>query len=95
MGEGEGTLDAGESDVRLEDVEVGLVTDASFTSRSFSTPQQVIAVDPDHQGQGVGSALLDWGVERAMQDGLPVWLDALSLEVSSRPIRFHLQELSF
>jgi GNAT superfamily N-acetyltransferase len=32
-----------------------------------------IVVDPDHQGKGVGSALLEWGTKRADQDVLGVF----------------------
>jgi GNAT superfamily N-acetyltransferase len=42
-----------------------------------------IVVDPDHQGKGVGSALLEWGIKRADEDGLGVFCLS-SAEVSLR-----------
>ncbi|SDA02906.1 BZ3500_MvSof-1268-A1-R1_Chr11-1g03209 [Microbotryum saponariae] len=33
-------------------------------------------VDPKYQGQGIGSALIRWGLDRADEDGLPCYTDA-------------------
>ena len=37
----------------------------------------ILVADPDHFGQGVGAALLRWGMERAEQDGHRIFLDAM------------------
>lgn len=39
-----------------------------------------IAVDPPHQRQGLGAALLKHGLERCARDGLPAYLEATSPE---------------
>ena len=36
----------------------------------------VIAVAPEHQRKGIGAMLLKWGMDRATEDGVPVWLCA-------------------
>jgi GNAT superfamily N-acetyltransferase len=45
-----------------------------------------IVVDPNHQGKGVGSALLKWGTKRADKNGLGVFCVS-SAEVSLDPCR--------
>ena len=35
-----------------------------------------VAVDPDHQCQGIGKTLIEWGIEQASQDNVPVCLEA-------------------
>jgi ribosomal protein S18 acetylase RimI-like enzyme len=43
------------------------------------TPQyylQLLGVDPDHQGRGIGSALLDAVLTRADREGVPAYLEA-------------------
>jgi ribosomal protein S18 acetylase RimI-like enzyme len=37
-----------------------------------------LGVAPDHQGRGVGSALLRAGIERSERDGVPLYLEATS-----------------
>jgi GNAT superfamily N-acetyltransferase len=34
-----------------------------------------IGVDPDHQGEGIGAALVEFGLDRARQDGVPAFLE--------------------
>ncbi|OJD32508.1 gnat family [Diplodia corticola] len=35
-----------------------------------------LATHPDHQGKGVGAALVRWGIEQGERDGVPVYLEA-------------------
>ena len=35
-----------------------------------------VGVDPDHQGGGIGSALVKLGLARAAEDGIPAYLEA-------------------
>lgn len=35
-----------------------------------------LAVHPDHQGQGIGQKLVEWGLEQASREGTPVGLEA-------------------
>ena len=35
-----------------------------------------VGVDPDHQGGGIGSALVKSGLARAAEDGIPAYLEA-------------------
>lgn len=43
----------------------------------------MVAVDPDHQGRGIGSALIRFGLERAVPDGADAFLEtAISDNVS-------------
>ena len=37
---------------------------------------EMCAVHPDHQGKGVGKALLDWGLAQADSEGIPAYLEA-------------------
>jgi GNAT superfamily N-acetyltransferase len=39
----------------------------------------LIGVEPRHQGRGLGSRLLAWGLARADHDGLPAYLEASTL----------------
>jgi GNAT superfamily N-acetyltransferase len=39
---------------------------------------QLLGVDPDHQGLGIGSALLDAVLTRADREGMPAYLEATS-----------------
>lgn len=36
----------------------------------------ILVVDPAFQGEGVGQALLGWGIERARKEGRGLWLDS-------------------
>lgn len=36
----------------------------------------MLATDPAHQGKGAARELLQWGVQRATEDGLPAYLEA-------------------
>ena len=40
---------------------------------------QLLGVDPDHQGRGIGSALLDAVLTRADREGIPAYLEATSV----------------
>lgn len=44
----------------------------------LDTVPNSIAVDPDHQGKGIGTMLALWGVEQAMKEGRDVYLLASS-----------------
>ncbi|OMP84345.1 Puromycin N-acetyltransferase, partial [Diplodia seriata] len=35
-----------------------------------------LATHPDHQGKGIGAALVRWGIEQGEKDGVPVYLEA-------------------
>ncbi|CDZ96455.1 GNAT domain [Phaffia rhodozyma] len=37
---------------------------------------ELIYVHSDHQGQGVGKALLQWGIDQAESQGVPIYLEA-------------------
>src|SRR5680860_551126 len=39
--------------------------------RADSIPQAIMAVEPEHRGQGIGRALLAANVEQAVAEGLP------------------------
>jgi predicted N-acetyltransferase YhbS len=39
-----------------------------------TTDLYILATAPEFQGKGVGSMLLDWGLEIAKQEGLDAWL---------------------
>ncbi|EDU40086.1 GNAT family acetyltransferase [Pyrenophora tritici-repentis] len=36
----------------------------------------LLHTDPDHQGRGAGSLLLDWGIKRSDELGLPIYLES-------------------
>jgi len=36
----------------------------------------LIMVLPEHQGKGLSTQLMNWGLKRAREDGLPIYLDA-------------------
>ncbi|CAA9958252.1 GNAT family acetyltransferase [Pyrenophora teres f. maculata] len=36
----------------------------------------LLHTDPDHQGRGAGGLLLDWGIKRADELGLPIYLES-------------------
>lgn len=37
---------------------------------------EILAVDPDYHRRGVGKALVQWGVDKAISEGLECHLDA-------------------
>lgn len=38
--------------------------------------QSLLYVSPEAQGKGVARALVQWGIDRAREDGVPVYLEA-------------------
>jgi GNAT superfamily N-acetyltransferase len=57
-----------------------------------------VGVRPEHQGQGLGSALLAPTLERCDREGLPAYLEASSERSAALYVRLgfeHLRELRF
>ncbi|KAK0611774.1 hypothetical protein B0T14DRAFT_571638 [Immersiella caudata] len=80
------------SSVHSEAVRRNLAMQESLSPTQFTPCYQLtgLSVHPDHQGYGIGSLLVRWGLEKAAEEGLPVFTAG-----EARGVEFYERALGF